>query len=444
MIGAGPKGMALAAKAAVLFQIYGDDTPRVVLLDNNDTGAHWSGNFGYTDGTHALATPPLKDVGFPYRSRDWGSGNRKVNLDMLAYSWQAFLVDEPGTRARAFDDWVDRGLPAPSLSTWAEYLKWVERRLDTTVDHHKVCKIDIERGQWRVSVEKDGTVHPLEPGQGLVITGPGPARRARKQVDSGNRVTDAQNFWLNRRNIRKRIEKDAGKDKSIGIVGDGGAAASVIMSILERCPKANVKVISPMGVTYTRGESYDENRHYSNTSDWVMLNKKSREKFIQHTSSGVFSTQVKRVINDAENLETACGEVASIVGDSKRVTIDFAEDDINPSTGKKRTAERFDFVIVAMGFDAMWWSAPRILGKDARGVINSCVRGGMDFDSLGDSVGRHLEVSNMLPKLHLPMLAAMQQGPGFPGLGSLGLLSDRILSAYCGETLADRLDDEYP
>jgi mycobactin lysine-N-oxygenase len=36
----------------------------------------------------------------------------------------------------------------------------------------------------------------------------------------------------------------------------------------------------------------------------------------------------------------------------------------------------------------------------------------------------------MSPPLHLPVVAGLAQGPGFPNLSCLGLLSDRILRRY--------------
>jgi mycobactin lysine-N-oxygenase len=36
----------------------------------------------------------------------------------------------------------------------------------------------------------------------------------------------------------------------------------------------------------------------------------------------------------------------------------------------------------------------------------------------------------MSPPLHLPLVAGLAQGPGFPNLSCLGLLSDRILRRY--------------
>ena len=41
-----------------------------------------------------------------------------------------------------------------------------------------------------------------------------------------------------------------------------------------------------------------------------------------------------------------------------------------------------------------------------------------------------LSVAGLCPPLHLPVVAGLAQGPGFPNLSCLGLLSDRILRRY--------------
>jgi hypothetical protein len=41
-----------------------------------------------------------------------------------------------------------------------------------------------------------------------------------------------------------------------------------------------------------------------------------------------------------------------------------------------------------------------------------------------------LSVAGLTPAPHLPMLAGLAQGPGFPNLSCLGLLSDRVLRRY--------------
>jgi mycobactin lysine-N-oxygenase len=65
VVGAGPKGIALAAKARALADA-GFEAPRVVLLDRHGIAESWSGRRGYTNGLLPLGTPPEKDIGFPY------------------------------------------------------------------------------------------------------------------------------------------------------------------------------------------------------------------------------------------------------------------------------------------------------------------------------------------------------------------------------------------
>jgi mycobactin lysine-N-oxygenase len=42
-------------------------------------------------------------------------------------------------------------------------------------------------------------------------------------------------------------------------------------------------------------------------------------------------------------------------------------------------------------------------------------------------IGRHLELKGLHPRLQIPGLAGLSQGPGFANLGALGLLSNRVL-----------------
>ena len=70
VLGAGPKGLAIAAKQAALATT-GWPAPGLVLVDRVGVAANWSGRSGYTDGRQPLSTPPEKDVGFPY-APSWG------------------------------------------------------------------------------------------------------------------------------------------------------------------------------------------------------------------------------------------------------------------------------------------------------------------------------------------------------------------------------------
>ena len=90
VIGAGPKGIAIAAKARALAAA-GLDAPRVVLVDRSAVAGNWSGQQGYTSGLLPLGTPPEKDVGFPYAD-SWGAASAAVTAAMAEFSWQRHLI----------------------------------------------------------------------------------------------------------------------------------------------------------------------------------------------------------------------------------------------------------------------------------------------------------------------------------------------------------------
>ncbi|OOK78778.1 L-lysine 6-monooxygenase mbtG domain protein [Mycobacterium kansasii] len=51
---------------------------------------------------------------------------------------------------------------------------------------------------------------------------------------------------------------------------------------------------------------------------------------------------------------------------------------------------------------------------------------------LEEAIGYDLAVVGVAPKLFLPNLSGVNEGPGFPNLSCLGLLSDRVLGAEMG------------
>jgi mycobactin lysine-N-oxygenase len=84
----------------------------------------------------------------------------------------------------------------------------------------------------------------------------------------------------------------------------------------------------------------------------------------------------------------------------------------------------YDAVVVAIGFDGRWFEA--LLGEDAGGRYRDALGGG----ELERVIDVDLSVAGLAPPLHLPVMAGLAQGPGFPNLSCLGLLSDRILRRY--------------
>jgi mycobactin lysine-N-oxygenase len=67
-----------------------------------------------------------------------------------------------------------------------------------------------------------------------------------------------------------------------------------------------------------------------------------------------------------------------------------------------------------------------VLGSEAHQRLDGVLAG----TELERSVELDLSVAGLSPPLHLPVLAGLAQGPGFPNLSCLGLLSDRVLRRY--------------
>jgi mycobactin lysine-N-oxygenase len=72
------------------------------------------------------------------------------------------------------------------------------------------------------------------------------------------------------------------------VVGvSGGGAASIVISLLKNAHKrSTVDVLTGRGVLYSRGESFDENRFYSDPGDWPRLAESHRREFLARTDRG--------------------------------------------------------------------------------------------------------------------------------------------------------------
>jgi mycobactin lysine-N-oxygenase len=92
--------------------------------------------------------------------------------------------------------------------------------------------------------------------------------------------------------------------------------------------------------------------------------------------------------------------------------------------GPEREKVGYDFVVVAIGFESRWFES--LLGPEGRARLTTALSG----EPLDQRIGADLSVTGLTPALHLPMLAGLTQGPGFPNLSCLGLLSDRVLRRY--------------
>jgi mycobactin lysine-N-oxygenase len=401
VIGAGPKGIAIAAKARALAAA-GLDAPRVVLIDHSAVAGNWSGRQGYTSGLLPLGTPPEKDVGFPY-AHSWGTATAAVTDAMAEYSWPRHLIAHG-----VYADWVDRGRLRPTHRQWSFYLREVAERARAEVVAGEVVGLEADGERWRLALGGGETVWA----DGVVCTGAGPPIRVPGQPRGHPRVLDGRDYWMRERALDKRVAHSA------CVIGSGETAASVVISLLNSSPKhSTIDVVTSRGILYSRGESHEENRFYSDPGDWPQLAESHRREFLQRTDRGVFSLQAEAALNASRGFRTLAGRAARIDAGERQVVVTI-------EYGSERERIAYDLVVVAIGFEARWFE--ELLGTEARRRLHT----GLAGVALDRRIEPDLSVAGLSPPLHLPVVAGLAQGPGFPNLSCLGLLSDRILRRY--------------
>jgi mycobactin lysine-N-oxygenase len=223
------------------------------------------------------------------------------------------------------------------------------------------------------------------------------------------------------------------------VIGNGETAGSIATALLGVLPEGStIELVSDHGVLYTRGESFTENRLYSDptAAGWQRLAERHRREFLKRTDRGVFSVQVEDVLNRAEAVRTVAGRVTRLEPVEGKVVVE-----VDYEQERERIA--FDWVVVAVGFDPLWFWY--LLGKRARAALAALSSGPTDRlptrIMLERAIGHDLAIAGLHPKLHLPVLAGVAQGPGFPNLSCLGLLADRVLGAYAVSTTGVRVPE---
>ncbi len=413
VVGAGPKALALAAKAAVLNKLFPLIPDLIVLaLEKKEIAAHWKGEAGFTDGSPFLGTPPEKDIGFPYSSTAWGEHSRTVDDKMLAYSWHRYSVLHSKYRK-----WVDQGRPQPKHKEWAHYLNWVATEVGLQVQYGRVELINLREGKWDLTYRDKDQNEQTIMGDGLVITGPG-VPNSPYEFTSPRRFLNAVTFW-EKASLKQFDDADG---KSICVIGVGETAASIVCALLDRVRRdCAIEIVSPEGVIFSRGENYFENTLFSDATEWQLLSKDHRDRFIRRTDHGVFSQQALQKINTADNIRRVPGKVKQV-----RDANGYIEVLIQYGVGPP-DKESYDFVIDAANINLL--SFVDLLAPPVRKELEDKV-GTIERRTLEASIDKYLGVSGLQPRLHLPMLAGLEQGPGFPNLSCLGLLSDAILKPY--------------
>jgi mycobactin lysine-N-oxygenase len=425
IVGAGAKAAALAAKVHVVNTL-GLAEISMTVVEKTEPAASWLGRNGMTSGEEPLAIAPIKDIGFPYQSsRQFGTLGDEIDAALLPFTWQRFAMER-----HEYATWVNSGSPSVLHRDYGEYLGWVLSRATEGVSIYdgRVTEVSLadDRDLWQAEVAERG--RPEDPerhfGRNLVLTGPGVHRHFPHDPDVESRVFHCDS----RREEFARVPAD--EEVEIAIVGGGESALSALVFLRDLRPAARLTIYTPT-LPLSRGESFLENRVFADPDNvgWEHLDLETRRDFVKHCDRGVFDQTVLERIADDDHLSFIAGRAVhvSLSDDGEGALLEFD----SPSEGMR--SERYDFVINCTGFDLL---------RQLRGLFPDAVRDQVEEQCgpLWDRppktevpVGRALELKDVHPRLHIPGLGGLSQGPGFANLGSLGLLANRVLQPLLNE-----------
>lgn len=418
VVGAGAKAAGIATKVHILNSL-GMAQLSMLVVEGTEVAASWKGRNGMTSGEEPLAVTPIKDVGFPYQSHiEFGEAGEAIDAALSAFTWQQHMISR-----RRYARWVDAGSPQVRHRDYGEYLTWVLSRATEGVSHlrGRVTEVTLDEAgeSWVVEVEEPSG-SSRHNGATLVLTGPGIHRAFPHEPAVASRVFHCDS----KRDEFARIPADRQCD--IAIVGGGESALSATMFLRGLRPDCRFTIYTPM-LPMSRGESFLENRVFSNpdTVEWGSLDEQTRRDFVKHSDRGVFDPPSLAAIAYDDRCGFVTGRVtdvgAAAGGDGVRLEYESPEG---------AASREHDYVANCTGFDLL---------AQLRTLFPAAVREAIERQAgpiwdrpAGTEVpiGRHLELRGVRPRLQIPGLAGLSQGPGFANLGALGLLSNRVLQPF--------------
>jgi mycobactin lysine-N-oxygenase len=434
VVGAGAKGIAIAAKAHVLNSV-GLGPISVILVEAVDPACAWLDGNGVTSSREVLAISPAKDVAFPYHSTAaFGEAGAAVDEAALELSWQRYLVEQ-GDYAR----WIDAGSPPVQRRVYGAYLKWVLTRArdGVTLVRGRVARAEIsaEGTRWAIGIES--TCGPCRCScDALALTGPGEHRSLPHDRDALPRLLDCDRG-------RSAIgEATVGERPDVAIVGGGESALSCVEFVRALRPESRLTIYTP-GLPASRLESFLENRVFSDPDSvaWAAFSLAERREFIARTDRGVFGPERVAALAYDERCTFVPGRVLHVGSVENGAAVS-----VRHETRDGARNARHDYVINCTGFDLLA-QLRSLLSHDARTEIERQVGTVWGREQAVELAwGPGLELAGLRPRLQVPGLAGVSQGPGFANLGSLGLLADRVLApllagGYAAEGAAARRHD---
>ncbi len=415
VLGAGAKGAAIAMKAHVLNALSLGPIS-LTVVEAAGPAAAWRDGEGVTSSREILGLGPCKDVGFPYQgARAFGDAGAAVDRAALSFSWQQHLIEEG-----RYAEWIDAGSPAVQRRVFGAYLAWVLARATEGVDlvRGRVARVSLEPGgeRWLVDVERSTGPADRFACRAFALTGQGAQRILPHDVDAAPRVLDCESGRME----IARVPSEESSD--IAIVGGGESALSCLEFVRARRPDAQLTVYTA-NLPMSRVESFLENRIFSRPDDveWTSLSEDARRDFVVRSDRGVFGADRVSPFAYDERLRLITGRVTHVASADGACGVSVAY--VSASGAAKA---RHDYVINCTGYDPLE-QLRRLLAPEARDELERQVGPlwGRPCDDV--AIGRALELEGVRPRVHIPGMAALSQGPGFSTLGALGLLADRVL-----------------
>jgi mycobactin lysine-N-oxygenase len=416
VVGAGAKAAGISTKVHILNSL-GLAQLSILVIEGTEVAASWKGRNGMTSGEEPLAVTPIKDVGFPYQSHvEFGEAGEAIDAALAQFTWQQHMISK-----RRYARWVDAGSPPVRHRDYGEYLTWVLSRATEGVTHlgARVMQVTLEEERWLVEAEgPDG--QSRHAGGALVLTGPGIHRSFPHEPAIASRVFHCDS----RRDEFARIPAD--RECDIAIVGGGESALSATMFLRGLRPRCRFTIYTPM-LPMSRGESFLENRVFSNpdTVEWGSLDLQTRRDFVKHSDRGVFDPPSLAAIAYDDRCGFVTGRVTDVgaAGGGERVRLDY-------ESPEGTVSREHDYVANCTGFDLLA-QLRTLFPEPVREEIEGRVGPLWDRPAGAEApIGRHLELAGLRPRLQVPGLAGLSQGPGFANLGALGLLSNRVLQPF--------------
>jgi mycobactin lysine-N-oxygenase len=420
VVGAGAKAAGIATKVHA-FNSLGLGPISLRIVEGTEVAASWKGRNGMTSGEEPLAVTPIKDVGFPYQSfREFGEAGEAIDERVMQFSWQRYMIAR-----RRYARWIDAGSPSVRHRDYGEYLTWVLSRASEGISHvdGRVTGVSLEGGErWVVEV-KEAEGSSRYAARALILTGPGVHRAFPHEPGIASRVFHCDS----RREEFAQLPEESACD--VAIVGGGESALSCMMFLRGFRPHSRFTVYTPM-LPMSRGESFLENRVFSNPDEveWRALDQTTRRDFVKHSDRGVFDPPSLAAIAYDDRCRFITGRVTDVSaargGDGVRLRHESPEGVAGPE---------HDYVVNCTGFDLLA-QLRTLFGAETRAEIEGRV--GQLWDTPAGTevpIGRNLELMEMQPRLQIPGLAGLSQGPGFANLGALGLLANRVLQPLLEE-----------